>query len=106
MFLGRHTVPIRHALTLGDLALLWRGERRPDADVRVIRCEGWDRTRTWHGTGLPFVPTSPAIANADAALLYSGLAVFEATNLSVGRGSSLSFRAWDERWRAVRLYAG
>jgi uncharacterized protein YbbC (DUF1343 family) len=97
-FLGRHTLPVRHALTLGELALLWRDERRPDADVRVIRCEGWDRSGTWHRTGLPFVPTSPAISNADAALLYSGLAVFEATNLSVGRGSPLSFRAVGAPW--------
>jgi uncharacterized protein YbbC (DUF1343 family) len=97
-FLGRHTLPIRHALTLGELALLWRGERRPDADVRVIRCEGWDRSRTWHRTGLPFVPTSPAISNADAALLYSGFAIFEATNVSIGRGSPLSFRAVGAPW--------
>jgi uncharacterized protein YbbC (DUF1343 family) len=97
-FLGRHTLPIRHALTLGEVALLWRGERRPDADVRVIRCEGWDRSRTWHRTGLPFVPTSPAISNADAALLYSGLAIFEATNVSIGRGSPLSFRAVGAPW--------
>jgi uncharacterized protein YbbC (DUF1343 family) len=97
-FLGRLDIPVRHGLTLGELALLWRLERRPDADVRMIRCEGWERRGTWHRTGLDFVPTSPAITCADAALLYPGLALFEATNVSVGRGSHLSFRAAGAPW--------
>jgi uncharacterized protein YbbC (DUF1343 family) len=97
-FLGRLEVPVRHGLTLGELGLLWRRERRPDADVHVVPCENWDRRWTWHRTGLPFVPTSPAIRDADAALLYAGLALFEATNVSVGRGAALSFRAVGAPW--------
>jgi uncharacterized protein YbbC (DUF1343 family) len=97
-FLGRHTIPIRHGLTLGELALLWRRERCPDADVRVLACTGWRRDRLWHQLGLPFVPTSPAIGSAHAALLYGGLALFEATNVSVGRGTALSFRAVGAPW--------
>lgn len=97
-FIGRHTLPIRHGLTLGELATLWQRERRPDADVRVITCTGWERDRLWPETGLPFVPTSPAIPTFDAALLYAGLCLFEATNLSVARGSPLSFRAVGAPW--------
>jgi uncharacterized protein YbbC (DUF1343 family) len=97
-FVGRHTVPVRHSLTIGELALLWRRERRPDADVRVIPCTGWHRHQMWHRTGLPFVPTSPAIRSADAALLYAGLCLFEATALSVGRGTPLAFTAVGAPW--------
>jgi uncharacterized protein YbbC (DUF1343 family) len=97
-FLGRLEIPVRHGVTLGELGLLWQRERQPDADVRVIPCENWDRRGTWHRTGLPFVPASPAIRDADAALLYAGLALFEATNVSVGRGSALSFRAVGAPW--------
>lgn len=97
-FISRHTIPIRFALTLGEFALLWRRERRPDADVRVIRCEGWNRAWTWPRTGLPFVATSPALTSLDAVLLYGGLCLFEATNLSVARGSELSFQAVGAPW--------
>jgi uncharacterized protein YbbC (DUF1343 family) len=100
-FVGRHTLPVRHSLTVGELALLWRRERRPDADVRVIACDGWVRHELWHDTGLAFMATSPAITTADAALLYPGLAFLEATNVSVGRGSPLSFRVAGAPWLRV-----
>lgn len=105
-FIGRHTIPIRFALTLGEFALLWQRERRPDADVRVIPCEGWQRAWTWPRTGLPFIATSPALTNLHAVLLYGGLCLFEATNLSVARGSPLSFQAVGAPWLdADRLIA-
>jgi len=97
-FIGRHTIPLRHGLTLGELARLWQQERCPAADVRVIACEGWWRDRLWPDTGLPFVPTSPAIRRFDAALLYPGLCLFEATNLSVGRGTDAAFEAVGAPW--------
>jgi uncharacterized protein YbbC (DUF1343 family) len=97
-FIGRHSIPIRHSLTAGELARLWQRERRPDADVRVIECDGWRRHLLWPDSGLPFVPTSPAIRRFEAALLYAGLCVFEATNASVGRGSVLSFEAVGAPW--------
>jgi uncharacterized protein YbbC (DUF1343 family) len=100
-FVGRHTIPVRHSLTIGELALLWRRERQPDANVRVIPCTGWVRHAMWHETGLPFVPTSPAIRTPDAALLYAGLCLFEATELSVGRGTPLSFAAVGAPWLDV-----
>jgi uncharacterized protein YbbC (DUF1343 family) len=96
--IGRHAIPVRHGLTLGELALLWRRERRTDADVRILAGDGWRRDWLWPRTGLPFVPTSPAIGSFAAALLYPGLCVFEATNVSVGRGTDLSFRAVGAPW--------
>lgn len=104
-FIGRHSIPIRHSLTLGELARLWRNERRPDADVQVIACEGWRRHEMWSDTGLPFVPTSPAIICFDAALLYPGLCLFEAVNVSVARGTAHSFRAIGAPWLDARTLA-
>jgi len=97
-FVGRHVIPLRHGLTIGELARLWQRECRPGADVRVIACEGWRRDWLWPDTGLPFVPTSPAIRRFDAALLYPGLCLFEATNLSVGRGTDFAFEVVGAPW--------
>ncbi|HEY8469010.1 MAG TPA: DUF1343 domain-containing protein [Longimicrobiales bacterium] len=97
-FIGRHTIPLRHGLTLGELARLWQRERCPAAAVRVIACEGWRREQLWPDTGLPFVATSPAIRRFDAALLYPGLCLFEATNLSVGRGTDSPFEVVGAPW--------
>lgn len=97
-FTGRHVIPLRHNLTIGELARLWQREHRPAADVRVIACEGWRRGWLWPDTGLPFVPTSPAIRRFDAALLYPGLCLFEAANLSVGRGTDFPFEVVGAPW--------
>jgi uncharacterized protein YbbC (DUF1343 family) len=98
-FLGRHPVPVRHSLTLGELARLWVTERlTAGADVRVVGCEGWRRDSLWPDLELRFVPTSPAIRRFEAALLYPGLCLFEATNVSVGRGCTRSFEAIGAPW--------
>ena len=97
-FLGRHSLPLRHALTLGELARLWQRERRPAADVRVVPCGDWKRDLLWPAIGLPWTPPSPGLPTFDAALLYPGLVLFEGTNLSVGRGTSLSFQAVGAPW--------
>jgi len=97
-FLGRHSLPVRHSLTLGELARLWHRERRHDADVRVVTCEGWRRDQLWPSTGLPWKPPSPGLPSFDAGLLYPGLVLFEATNLSVGRGTPLSYRVVGAPW--------
>lgn len=105
-FLGRLAVPARHSLTLGELALLWRARACPAADVRVLPCSGWSRRQLWPQTRLPFVPTSPAIVRFEAALLYPGTCLFEATNLSVARGTPRSFEAIGAPWlRATSLAA-
>ena len=97
-FIGRAAIPIRHSLTVGELAQLWNAEWNLNAKLEVIRCEGWQRAMHWPDTGLPFVQTSPAIASYEAALLYPGLCLFEATNLSVGRGTPLAFQAVSAPW--------
>ncbi|MFN8571090.1 MAG: DUF1343 domain-containing protein [Gemmatimonadaceae bacterium] len=97
-YLGARVMPIRHSLTLGELMRLWRHERTPTADLRVVPCEGWVRSKLWPDTRLPFVRTSPAIANFASALCYPGTCLFEATNISVGRGTPWPFQWLGSPW--------
>ena len=97
-FVGEDAIPVRHQLTLGELARLWHRERFPAATLRVIRCEGWTRAMDWPDTGLPWLPTSPAMPSVASARLYPGLCLFEATNLSVGRGTDTPFQMVGAPW--------
>ena len=102
--LGRLDVPVRHALTLGELARLWRHERAAGTTVEVVACEGWSRAMQWPDTGLPFVRRSPDMPSFASALLYPGTCLFEATTVSVGRGTEAPFRTLDAPWLdAARL---
>ncbi|MCE7990190.1 MAG: DUF1343 domain-containing protein [Caldilinea sp. CFX5] len=104
-FVGRWAMPIRHSLTLGELARCWNGERRLGVDLTVIPVEGWRRNQQWSALAIPFVPTSPAMPNAETALIYPGICLFEGTNLSEGRGTSTPFRVigapWLDGWAAA-----
>jgi uncharacterized protein YbbC (DUF1343 family) len=81
-FVGRAPIPLRHGLTVGELA-------RQLGTATVIEVEDWDRTPT--GTGLPWVPPSPNMPTPDTALVYPGTGLFEGTNLSEGRGTTRPF---------------
>lgn len=97
-FVGRAAIPIRHSLTAGELAQLWNAEWKLNAKLNVIPCSGWNRSMHWPDTGWPFIQTSPAIPSYESALLYPGLCLFEATNLSVGRGTELPFQVIGAPW--------
>ena len=97
-FLGRHCIPIRHSLTAGELLRLWVAETLPTADVQIIRCAGWKREQHWPDLGLEFVPTSPAMPSYLSSLIYPGTCLFEATNLSVGRGTTSPFQIVGAPW--------
>ncbi|MGD8360041.1 MAG: DUF1343 domain-containing protein [Gemmatimonadota bacterium] len=97
-FLGRWPIPVRHSLTLGEMALLFRAEMGLDLDLQVVPMEGWQRSFLWPATGLPFVPPSPGIPNFASTLLYPGLALLEATNILHGRGTELSFQWVGTPW--------
>jgi uncharacterized protein YbbC (DUF1343 family) len=96
--LGRLDVPIRHGLTIGELACLWQRERAPGVDLRVVESARWTRDMQWPDTGLAFVPTSPDMPSFESALLYPGTCLFEATNVSVGRGGPAPFRTLLAPW--------
>jgi uncharacterized protein YbbC (DUF1343 family) len=105
-FVGRWSIPVRHSLTIGELALLWNAERNLNAEVTVVPVQNWQRTQLWSATGLPFVPPSPAMPSAETALLYPGTCLFEGTNLSEGRGTATPFQVIGAPWLdAIALVA-
>ncbi len=95
---SRLPTPVRHGLTLGELALLLQRERYPDLELTVVVCRGWRRERWWDGTGLPWVPPSPNMPTLQTAAVYPGLCLVEATTLSEGRGTTAPFRLVGAPW--------
>jgi uncharacterized protein YbbC (DUF1343 family) len=99
-FVGLGSIPVRHGLTIGEVARLvragipWGGERwkKPlDCDLEVIPMRGWRRRDTFEATGLPWVLPSPNMPTVDTAYVYPGLCLIEGTNVSEGRGSTRPF---------------
>jgi uncharacterized protein YbbC (DUF1343 family) len=97
-FVGPHPVPIRHGLTVGELARLFQAECSIDIDLTVIPCQGWERSILWPETGLPWVLPSPNMPTPDTALVYPGGCLIEGTNLSEGRGTTRPFELWGAPW--------
>jgi uncharacterized protein YbbC (DUF1343 family) len=100
-FIGEDAIPIRHQLTLGELARLWQRDHFPKVRLDVIACDGWTRAMRWPDTLLPWVPTSPAMPSFESVQLYAGTCLFEATNLSVGRGTDVPFQQIGAPWLDV-----
>jgi uncharacterized protein YbbC (DUF1343 family) len=97
-FVGGEPIPIRHSLTIGELVRLRQRERFPTLRLQVIACIGWERGMLWPQTGLEFIPTSPAMLSLESALLYPGVCLFDATNMSVGRGTPTPFQCVGAPW--------
>jgi uncharacterized protein YbbC (DUF1343 family)/CubicO group peptidase (beta-lactamase class C family) len=97
-FTGYHPIPIRHGMTLGELARLFNQERHLGADLQVIAMEGWRRGDTFDRTGLVWQNPSPNLRSVTEALLYPGIALLEATNVSVGRGTDTPFEHVGAPW--------
>ena len=90
-FTGYHKIPVRHAMTTGELAKLFRQERFTELDLTVIPIRNWKRQQLFDDTGFRWVNPSPNIRNLKAAILYPGVGLLEFTNLSVGRGTDHPF---------------
>ena len=97
-FVGSLSVPMRHGLTPGELALLAKRERGLATEVRVVPVSGWRRSRYFDDTGLPFNPPSPNLRDLESIINYSGTCLFEGTNLSPGRGSDAAFSQVGAPW--------
>ncbi|WP_461413064.1 exo-beta-N-acetylmuramidase NamZ family protein [Gemmatimonas sp.] len=97
-FIGEDDIPVRHSLTLGELARLWQREHCPAVALDVVGCEGWDRSQAWPAVGRPWIPTSPAMPAFESAIWYPGTCLFEATNLSVARGTAAPFTMIGAPW--------
>ncbi len=98
-FVGLHPVPMRHGLTLGEMARLTNARiaRRPGGracDLTVIPMQGWRRRMRFPDTGLPWILPSPNMPSCDTAAVYPGQVLLEGTNLSEGRGTTRPFEIW------------
>ncbi len=90
-FCALYPVPQRHAMTVGELARLYNTTFAIGCELEVVACEGWRRDLYFDQTGLPWVMPSPNMPTLDTALVYPGMCLLEATNLSEGRGTTRPF---------------
>jgi uncharacterized protein YbbC (DUF1343 family) len=90
-FVGNAAIPLRHGLTLGELARLFNAEERINADLHVVPMEGWRRSMLWPDTGRTWVWPSPNMQRFETAVVYPGQVLLEGTNISEGRGTTLPF---------------
>jgi uncharacterized protein YbbC (DUF1343 family) len=95
---GYLAVPMRHGMTLGELARLARADLPVEGALSVVPVAGWQRAAVLDETGLPFIPPSPNLRSIESLLHYPGLCLFEGTNLSVGRGSDAPFEQVGSPW--------
>lgn len=98
-FIGLYPVPLRHGMTVGELARLFNAEflsRR--VDLTVVPMDGWHRRAWFDDTGFPWVQPSPNLPTLDAAAVYPGQVMLEGTNLSEGRGTTKPFELFGAAW--------
>jgi uncharacterized protein YbbC (DUF1343 family) len=97
-FTAYASIPIRYGLTPGELARFWNADRRLGADLAVVPLRGWSRELWYDETGLEWIDPSPNMPGLSAATLYPGIALFETTNVSVGRGTATPFELLGAPW--------
>jgi len=97
-FVGYFPMPVRHGMTVGELAEMYNGENRLGVDLHVIKMRDWQRTDWFDETGLPWVNPSPNLRSLAAATLYPGVAMVESANVSVGRGTDTPFEMMGAPW--------
>jgi len=105
-FTNYWTVPVRHGMTLGELAKMFNAERNINAKLTVVPMEGWQRGDWFDSTGLAWVNPSPNLRSVTAGALYPGVGLIEYTNVSVGRGTDTPFEVVGAPWIKSRELAG
>lgn len=96
--IGYWSRPVRHGMTIGELARFFNAEKKIGVDLRVIKMQGWDRHMWLDQTGLEWITPSPNIRNLTAAILYPGTCLVENTMVSVGRGTDTPFLMFGAPW--------
>jgi uncharacterized protein YbbC (DUF1343 family)/CubicO group peptidase (beta-lactamase class C family) len=104
-FTNYWTVPVRHGMTMGELAKMFNAERNINAKLTVVPMEGWQRGDWFDSTGLEWVNPSPNLRSVTEAALYPGLGLIEGTNVSVGRGTDTPFELLGAPWIKSRELA-
>jgi uncharacterized protein YbbC (DUF1343 family)/CubicO group peptidase (beta-lactamase class C family) len=97
-FTNYGTVPVRHGMTMGELAKMFNAERNINAKLTVVPMDGWQRGDWFDSTGLAWVNPSPNLRSVTEAALYPGVALIEGTNVSVGRGTDTPFELVGAPW--------
>ena len=97
-FVGMYPIPLRHGMTVGELARMYNARFGINAKLYVVPVEGWRREMTLDQTGLTFIPPSPNIRRLEAGILYPGTVLLEGTNLSEGRGTDAPFEHTGAPW--------
>jgi uncharacterized protein YbbC (DUF1343 family)/CubicO group peptidase (beta-lactamase class C family) len=97
-FTAYYPMPIRHGMTIGELATLFNAENKIGAGLAVVQLKGWRRAAWFDETGVPWMNPSPNMRNLNEATLYPGIGAIEGTNLSVGRGTDTPFEHIGAPW--------
>jgi uncharacterized protein YbbC (DUF1343 family) len=97
-FVGLFPIPMRHGMTIGELARLFNEHFGIGATIRVVTMQGWSRSMCADETGLPWVMPSPNVPTLDTAVVYPGAVLFEGTQLSEGRGTTRPFELIGAPW--------
>ncbi len=92
------SMPVRHGMTIGELARLFNGELKIDADLTVVPVEGWHRDQWFDQTSMAWINPSPNMRNLNQATLYPGIGAIEWSNVSVGRGTDQPFEHIGAPW--------
>jgi uncharacterized protein YbbC (DUF1343 family) len=97
-FVGYFPMPVRMAMTLGEMAQMFNAEKKIGCDLHVIRMQNWRRQMWYSDTGLPWVNPSPNLRSPEAGILYPGLEILQAGGVSVGRGTTRPFELLGAPW--------
>jgi uncharacterized protein YbbC (DUF1343 family)/CubicO group peptidase (beta-lactamase class C family) len=97
-FVATHTLPVRHGMTMGEIAQMFNAEKKINADVRVVKMENWTRSMWFDQTNQTWVNPSPNMRSLTEATLYPGIGLMEYTNISVGRGTDTPFEIIGAPW--------
>ncbi len=97
-FVGAYAIPVRHGMTVGELARLFNDAFGVGSELRVVAMEGWSRGMGFERTGLPWVPPSPNMPSLATASVYPGGCLIEGTNVSEGRGTTTPFELVGAPW--------
>jgi uncharacterized protein YbbC (DUF1343 family) len=90
-FVGRFPIPMRHGLTIGEIAILFNEFYQINCDLAIIQMKNWKRSMYFQDTGLPWIPPSPNLPTPESAIVYPGQVIWEGTNISEGRGTTQPF---------------
>ncbi len=104
-FVNYHSVPVRHGMTIGELAKLYNTERNINANLTVVPMKGWMRGDWFDSTAQLWVNPSPNLRDLNQVTLYPAVALIEQTNVSVGRGTDTPFEVIGAPWASAKMMA-